>query len=57
MSRKLPNSGEHVASVLMNYGNFLSICRQDHNGAIDTLKEVSCNFVIIKNTYSRTGLV
>jgi hypothetical protein len=46
MSRDLFENEEKVADALMNYGNFLSICKEDHIGAIDTLKEVSFVFGI-----------
>ena len=41
MSRYYFESDEKVADTLMNYGNFLSICVEDHIGAVDILKDVS----------------
>ncbi len=32
---------EKLSAALMNFGNFLSICKKDHNEAINILKEVS----------------
>jgi len=39
-SRELFDSEEKVAEILLNYGNFLCICKQDYVGAIERLKEV-----------------
>mmetsp|Transcript_124 Transcript_124/g.168 ORF Transcript_124/g.168 Transcript_124/m.168 type:complete len:379 (+) Transcript_124:167-1303(+) len=40
MSRQLFTSEDKVSDALFNYGNFLSICKNEHEEAIEKLKEV-----------------
>lgn len=40
LCRDLCLAADKLSAALLNYGNFLSVCKQDFNGAIDVMKEI-----------------